>query len=322
MKKKKHLVFLMALGMLGLGMLALTTAAPALNSKLAPSPGALPAVPVAESWPMPLETFLAGNYLDRADIMLTRRNWDLSSSIIRWATNSPFSHAALVFNRPGQEPGITNTFVIEAGTSGVDLTNLRDYANDKSSFIAIKRFRGGWFDEPKQARVRGLLLDKIKASYDYWAVGRIARSLWFGVQNKINRETDSKSQREKTLEKYADKEWTPPSEYICSGLVQIGFVETVIEYIKRGALPPSALNDVVFHRGAQKWLPDDKGWEALGAGGKDSAQLFERQNYQALVSVTPDDLAKSRKLEWLYLIRDGQVHKVRTYAEVMLLISK
>ena len=294
----------------------------ALTSKTQPSTSA-PGVPgTVERWPMDLDTFLAGNYLERADIMLTRRNWDLSSSLIRWATSSPFSHAALVFNRPGQEPGITNTFVIEAGTSGVDLTNLRDYASDTNSFVAIKRFRGTWFDEPKQARVRGLLLDKIKASYNFWAVGRIARTLWFGVQNKFAKETDDKSQREKTLERYKDKEWTPPSEFICSGLVQIGFVETVLEYIKRGELPPSALNDVVFHRGAQRWLPDQQGWDALGAGGKDSAAYFERQNYQALESVTPDDLAKSRKLEWMYLIRGGQVHKVRTYAEVMFLIGQ
>ncbi len=315
---KRHQSFIAV----GLALIAAAGMAHALNSTPKPSVGSAGAPNKPESWPMPLEQFLAGNYLDRSDIILTRRNWDLSSTIIRWATDSPFSHAALVFNRPGQEPGIGNTFVIEAGTSGVDLTNLRDYANDKSSFIAIKRFKGTWFDEAKQARVRGLLLDKIKASYNFWAVGRIARTLWFGVQNKITKETGTKSQREQTLEKYKDKEWTAPSEFICSGLVQIGFVETVLEYIKRGELPPSALNDVVFHRGAQRWLPDQKGWDALGAGGKDSAAFFEQQNYQALESVTPDDLAKSRKLEWLYLIRDGKVHKVRTYAEVMFLIGE
>jgi Permuted papain-like amidase enzyme, YaeF/YiiX, C92 family len=308
----------------GVAALALLLVGPAvaLNSTLKPSAGSAGTPTGVESWPMDLETFLAGNYLDRADVMLTRRNWDLTSTIIRWATDSPFSHAALVFNRPGQEPGIMNTFVIEAGTGGVDLTNLRDYANDKSSFIAIKRFKGGWFDEPKQARVRGLLLDKIKASYNFWAIGRITRALWFGVQNKMATETTDKSPRERTLQKYKTKDWTPPSEFICSGLVQIGFVEMALESIKNGQLPPSALNDVVFHRGAQRWLPDQKGWDALGTSGKDAAAYFEQQNYQSLESVTPDDLAKSRKLEWLYLIRDGKVHKVRTYAEVMFLIGQ
>ena len=311
-----------SLAAIALAAIIATGAAHALSSKTNPSPANTGVPNAVESWPMDLDTFLAGHYLDRADIILTRRNWDISSSIIRWATNSPFSHAALVFNRPGQEPGITNTFVIEAGTSGVDLTNLRDYANDKSSFIAIKRFKGKWFDEPKQARVRGLLLDKIKASYNFWAIGRITRTLWFGVQSKMSKQTEDKTQRETTLERYKGKDWTPPSEFICSGLVQIGFVETVLEYIKQGQLPPSALNDVVFHRGAQRWLPDQKGWDALGAEGKNAAEFFEQQNYQALESVTPDDLAKSRKLEWLYLIRDGKVHKVRTLAEVMFLIGQ
>lgn len=307
---------------IALAIMAIPAVVQAFTSKSKPSTGSQGAPSTPESWPMELETFLKGNYLDRADVVLTRRNWDLSSTVIRWATNSPFSHAALVFNRPGQEPGITNTFVIEAGTSGVDLTNLRDYANDKSSFIAIKRFKGKWFDEPKQARVRGVMLDKIKASYNFWAIGRIARTLWFGVQNKMAKETETKSQRETTLEKYKDKDWTPPSEFICSGFVQIGFVEAVLEYIKEGQLPPSALSDVVFHRGAQRWLPDQKGWDTLGEGGKDAANYFEQQNYQALESVTPDDLAKSRKLEWLYLIRDGKVHQVRTFAEVMFLIGQ
>jgi hypothetical protein len=292
------------------------------KSTATPAP-AVPGAAVAEQWPMKLDQFLKGDYLARADVMLTRRDWDLSSFVIRWSTDSPFSHAALVFNRPNQEPGIANTFVIEAGTGGVDLTNLRDYASDKSSYIAIKRFRGTWFDELKQARVRGLLLDKIKASYNYWAIGRVASSIWFGVQNKFKKESGGKTQREQTLETYKRRSWQAPSEYICSGLVQIGFVETVMESIKNGQLPPSSLADVVFHRNSQEKLPDDKGWSDLGSErGRQLAEQFASQNYDAFESVTPDDLAKSRKLEWLYLVKGDEVHKVRTYAQVMALIGK
>lgn len=300
------------------------TAALALSGDPKPAPNAAPSAgPVVEQWPMKLDQFLKGNYLDRSDVMLTRRDWDISSFIIRWSTNSPFSHSALVFNRPNQEPGIMNTFVIEAGTSGVDLTNLRDYAADKSAYIAIKRFRGKWFDEPKQARVRGLLLDKIKASYNYWAIGRIAQTLWFGVQNKLNRETETKTQREQTMEEYKRKAWQPPSEFICSGLVQTGYVETVMEYIRRGELPPSALAEVVFQRNSQEKLPDGKGWSDLGSErGKQLAERFAAENTDAFESVTPEDLARSRKLEWLYFIKGDDVHKVRTYAQVMALIEK
>jgi hypothetical protein len=271
--------------------------------------------PAPEVWPMPVEDFLAGKYLERADVVLTRRDYDLASWAIRWATNSPFSHAAMVFTGPQFESGYTSTFVIEAGTNGVDLTNLRDYIADKSAFLAVKRFKQGWFDEAKQSRVRGLLLDKIKATYNYWAIGKIARNLWFGVERSVRGDR-------KTVRKFRERRWDAPSEYICSGLVQIGFVEATIEYIKAGQLPPSALNEVVFEREAATRLPEREDWGYLDPeASKSTAVLFRKQNFDALESVTPEDLASSDKLEWLYFIKNGMVYKVSTYDDVRKLIE-
>lgn len=270
-------------------------------------------------WPakgIKVQTFLAGNYLHRSDILLTRRDWSLASFAIRWATDSPFSHAALVFTGPSDEEGIDATFVIEAGTEGVDLTKLQDYLDDKSSLIAIKRFRGPWFDESKKNRVRGLLLDKIKATYNYWAIGRIVRTLWFGAQNTVQT-------KEETIETYREQNWTPPNEFICSGFVQIGFVETVLEYIDRGLLPPSALKEVVFHKEAASRLPEPEDWTYLDeASAKNTAELFKYQNIAELESVTPEDLATSDKLEWLYLIVSGRVYRVKSYEDVQRLMAE
>lgn len=269
-----------------------------------------------EKWPMHIDEFLAKEYLTRADVVLTRRDYDPTSALIRWATDSPYSHAALVFNRPRQETGIQNTFVIEAGSSGVDLTNLRDYINDKSSFIAIKRFNSEWFTEEMQGRVRGVLLDKIKDSYNYWAIGRIARNLWFGVQ------TAARRKRERTVQAYKDNEWKPPSEFICSGLVQIGFVETVLEQIKAGNLPPNRLREVVFLQRQRRWLPNENGWKRLDRQkARDTAVQFRLQNLAALESITPEDLARSDKLEWLYVIKNSQVYKVTSYDQAKALID-
>lgn len=262
-------------------------------------------------WPKPVDEFLAGEYLERADVVLTRRDYDLSSYLIRIATKSPFSHAAMIFTGPQFESGFTNTFVIEAGTGGVDLTNIRDYISDKSSFIAIKRFKRAWFDQPKQSRVRGILLDKIKGSYNYWAITRIVRNLWFGVQKQVRG-------KEKTIEAYRKNDWQPPNDYICSGLVQLGFVEATIEYIKAGALPPSALKEVVFHETAASRLPDAPDWAYLDPESqKQTAELFEEQNLVELEAVTPHDLAVSDKLEWLYLIRDDKVYRINSYDDVI-----
>ena len=301
------------LGVAALAVLSVTTLAVAPPAPVAPVP--VEGQKAAEVWPMPVETFLAGTWRGRADVVLTRRDWDLASWMIRWATGSPFSHAAMVFTGPQFESGYSTTFVIEAGTGGVDLTNLRDYIADKSAFLAIKRFRREWFDEPKQARVRGLLLDKIKASYNYWAIGHILRNLWFGVERSVRGDKD-------TIQSYRDREWDAPNEFICSGLVQVGFVEAVLEYIKADELPAYSLNEVVFEPLAATRLPDKGDWGYLDPETKKStAVLFRKQNFDALQSVTPETLAASEKLEWLYFIKEGMVYKVTNYDDVKKLVA-
>lgn len=264
-------------------------------------------------WPKPVSEFLAGNYLERADVVLTRRSGDIASSLIRWATNSAFSHAAMVYTGAQFDQGISGTFVIEAGTSGVDLTALRDYATNKSTFVAIKRFKRDWFNGVRQARVRGILLDKIKDSYDYWTIWRIVRNIWFGVQSKMR-------SKEKTVEAYHKRDWEPPNEYICSGLVQIGFVQAVIEGIQRGELSPEVLREVVFTKSAASRLPAPGDWKYLGADAKETAINFKDVLNDELYAITPEDLAQTEKLEWLYLIKDGAVHKVASYTDVLNLV--
>jgi hypothetical protein len=272
--------------------------------------------PRQEVWPMPVEDFLDGKYLERADVVLTRRDWDVASWLIRWSTSSPFSHVAMVFTGPQFESGFSNTFVIEANTGGVGITNLRDYIADKSTFLAIKRIKKPWFDEPKQSRVRGVLLDKIKASYDYWAVGQIARTLWFGVENKVRGE-------KRTVENFHDRDWKAPNEFICSGLVQLGFLETVMEGIKANQLPGSVLNQVVFHKEALSRLPQtEEDWSYLTPEeAKAVAVTFYKQQNLAINSVTPEDIASSDRLEWLYFIKNGMVYKVSSYDEVRKLVE-
>lgn len=307
-------------GLLGCVLIAAATAGTALalsppspKEKAAKAAAAAPGKAFDDVWPKPVEEFLAGKYLSRADVVLTRRSGDIASSLIRWATSSAFSHAALVYTGAQFDQGISGTFVIEAGTSGVDLTKLADYAENKSSYVAIKRLKRDWFNDARQARVRGVLLDKIKDSYDYWTIWRIVRNLWFGVQSKM-------STKEKTVQAYHQRAWQPPNEYICSGLVQIGFVQTAVEAIERGELSPEALRDVVFSKSAASRLPEPGSWKYLGDDAKGTAVDFQYVLNDELYAITPEDLAQTEKLEWLYFIKNSLVYKVATYADVMALI--
>lgn len=262
-------------------------------------------------WPMDVDAFLAGPYLRKADVMLERRINDLPALVIRWATNSQFSHAALVYAAPPYDDGLSNTFVIEAGTAGVDLTKLSDYVHNSGvGYIAIKRLKEKpWFDSDRQARVRGLLLDKIKARYDFWTVFQVAKQLWFGVQEKV-------SSRQDTVKTFRDMDWTPPNQFICSGLVQIGFVEMMVEAIKKNDISPEALRDVVFTRSAEKYLPERGMWTNLGDQQKETAQIFRDLLNDELYAVTPEDLAQTDKLDWLYLIKGSKVFKIASYDDI------
>ena len=266
-------------------------------------------------WPKPVEEFLRGDYLQRADVMLTRRSGDIASALIRWGTSSAFSHAAMVYTGPRFDQGISDTFVIEAGTSGVDLTQFSHYAQTKTAFVAIKRLKRDWFDLKRQSRVRGVLLDKIKDTYDYWTIWRVVRNIWFGVQSKVRT-------KEKTVEAYRKVGWQPPNEYICSGLVQIGFVQAVVEGIQRGELSPEVLRDVVFSKSAASRLPAPGDWKYLGnQDAKDMALNFQDILTDELYAITPEDLAQTDKLEWLYLIKNDKVYQVSSYADVIKLVQ-
>jgi hypothetical protein len=79
---------------------------------------------------------------------------------------------------------------------------------------------------------------------------------------------------------------------------------------------------VVFEKEAATRLPEREDWGYLDAeSSKTTAVLFRKQNFDALQSVTPEDLAASEKLEWLYFIKNGMVYKVATYDDVHKLIE-
>jgi hypothetical protein len=48
---------------------------------------------------------------------------------------------------------------------------------------------------------------------------------------------------------------------------------------------------------------------------------FRAQLSNELEAVTPEAIATSDKLEWLYFIRSGKVHKVSSYDEVKKLMQ-
>ena len=246
-------------------------------------------------FPMRVKEFLAhaDQFLKRGDIVLSR-SATFYSWLIRIATNSPFSHCALVFLLPQPAEQFHNTFLVQSVKNGVGLASLRSYVFSKSerNQMAIKRFNQSWADDEFQKQVGGIMLDYINAGYDFNRALKVDFTFlfsitlgWFKIFGSSNTSMSDAVKRTKRR----SRSWIPP-QFICGGFVQYGFLQA---QERRGGNP----QDVIFRDGLSEYDRDE------------------------LLAVTPKDIAQTPKLEWAYIIRKGWVHEVKTYAEARKLIS-
>jgi Permuted papain-like amidase enzyme, YaeF/YiiX, C92 family len=228
-------------------------------------------------FPMRVNDFLARAdlYLDRGDIILTRGNY-LSSRAIRWIIGSFFSHAALVFLLPQPDNGFNNTFMLESMPTGIGLAKLKSYiaGQNPSEDVAILRMKGEGIDEAYFKQVGALMLDYVKTSYDFGRAINLGLSLFFSMRRKWTPKGRSYSSL---------KHWVP-SQFICSGFIQYGFVEA----LRRKNIDPK---QVIFKKDLS---PNDR---------------------DGLLAISPEDIANSDRPDWLYAIRRGWVYEVRGFAE-------
>lgn len=220
------------------------------------------------------------------------------SRLIRWATRSHFSHAALIFLVPKPDDGFDSVFVIESVPSGVDITNLRHYAIDYSDAydVAIRRLEKEWFTPDVQRLVRGRMPNFIKAEYDFATIVAIARSvlqrLMFGLRMRL-------SGLEPTLRRTYARGGLAPASFICSGFVQYGFIDAIRSLVREGKLAPAALDDVLF-----------------------GASLTPQSGTVQILATTPEDVAATPKLAWKYVVIGRQVHPVASAADAARLLGR
>jgi hypothetical protein len=243
-------------------------------------------------FPMTVKNFLseAEFHLRRGDVILSRSP-TLVSRLIRWATDSSFSHSALVFLTRNPQEGFENTFLLECDTRGVGLANLRDYIAGRSpaAEIAILRIEGPGLDEDFFKHVRGLMLNHIKSGYDYQKIWLQTLELVFGLRlaSARLRLGGNKSMREAVAATRTRKKanWVPP-QFICSGFIQFGLSQAA----RRAQIDPAS---VIMKDGLS---PNDR---------------------HGLLATTPEDIAVSSRMTWQYVARRGYVHKVDSHEQAV-----
>lgn len=257
-------------------------------------------------WPMPVERFQYGHFLEPGDVLLTTRLGSLFSFLSRRIDNTRFAHSALTFVTPRTYPAVDRSYLIEATFGGVDLNSLSELilptttASGKTKkpryVVGIKRLEADWFTPEMRPLVGGRMLRFIKDDkYNFSLLAALAadKSRWFFKARDFffGRAPTIKEHLSRT-KKYA------PVEFICSGFVQYAYVDVISQAVEAGLLSPrlaeKARDDVLF----ADWITPESSMEDI-------------------MSVKPSELAATPRLQWKYLIYGGMVHKVASKPEVI-----
>jgi len=262
-------------------------------------------------WPMPIEAFQYGHFLEPGDIVLSTRLESFFSMLVKRFDNSRFCHAALTFVTPRHYAGVDRSFLIEASFGGVDLgafseiiapTKTYRDTNEKPRYVVgIKRLEADWFTPEMRPMVSGRMLRFIKDDdYNFALLAALAANrsnFFFRLRDSLFGGAPNISDYLKRTKKFA------PVDFICSGFVQFAYVDMVRTAIELGMLPSKmaeqARDDVFF----APWVEP-------------------KCSMEMLMAVRPLELAASPALKWKYLIYGGKVHKVNTEEEVNTLFDR
>lgn len=261
--------------------------------------------PTDVAWPMPVENFQYGHFLEPGDIVLSTRLESFFSFLMKSFDDSRFAHAALTFITPRHYAGVDRSFLIEATFSGVDLGAFseivaptkvyKDTRETPRYVVGVKRLETDWFTPEMRPMVSGRMLRFIKDDdYNFALLAALAAnrsSFFFKLRDKF-------FGRAPTIKEFLGRgKRFAPVDFICSGFVQFAYVDMVRSAVESGLLPFDAIEqareDVFF----APWVNP-------------------KSSMENLMAVKPRELAASPNLKWKYLIYGGQAHKVSSDEEV------
>jgi len=265
-----------------------------------------PAPSSAERPVMTAVDLIYGDYLEPGDVVLMTRLGSFFSWLLRVFDHSDFAHAAMVFQTPRPAEGIDQTFLIETSMGGVEIVSLAQFLAPKNVYadtglppdfvIGIRRLETEWAGVPHRRMASSRMIEHIQnKEYNFRLLAALAsprtRSLYFRLRDTLRGKAPSIGDFFKTSGSYM------PKQFICSGFVQYAFYDMVRLASLRGYIPMEikerALEDILFS-------PDTKLTSEL----------------EELVACTPKLLANTEKLQWKYLVHQGEVFHVSTQEQV------
>lgn len=298
----------------------------------------------------PLDYFMQhgedGPRLRVSDVVLriNHSRKEVFSQLIRMASNSQWSHSAIVYLVNDPPKGLENTFLIEARPKGVIMVSWRNEVMPFKEFtVGIKRPRLDWYQENphEQTRhdpcdpedehaigylrhVRGIAMDQMHGLYDHKVVWELA-SLY--VERVARRHLSKIPQVAEAADALADlfKKWDAKSEpdahvmhFICSGLVQYSFFAALryrlLQDLRKPECREIALHNlrnmgrILYREDPEQIMPTYI--QRILAGELDLADPVPDDVQDLLKTALPADFHNSPDLEWRYVILNGHVWQI------------
>ena len=299
----------------------------------------------------PIDYFLGRDkkrtpHLRVSDVIL-RENQDpkeVFAHIIRFATNSKWSHSALVYLLSDPTKGYNNTFLIEARTRGIHIASLRNEVLPYEHFtVGIKRPCLDWYVETPYEKsrhdprdpedthgidylrhVRGIAFDQINGLFDLTIVNELV-ALY--VERVARRHLKAIPQVAEIADALATlfKQWaesenskTTIVRFICSGLVQYSFFAALRIRIINDLADPESREAAISNLGNLHRIIFREDPEGVISRYIHQVQTGELKIdapvpgdvLDLLRTATPADFNNSPHLEWCYVIRKGWIWQI------------
>lgn len=247
-----------------------------------------------------------GDKLKRADILLAHSKGSYWGWLIRLGTRCYWNHAFIIYMVKDPDQGCNESLIIDPRMGVIHLDNIARYFENPNRYdLAVKRLDKAWFQNDTEAgglsyrqTVCDIALREIADKSDTRII-RISRGMlrqvrlvYRFVRRRIKYPRPSKKQLSPITKRLII------SAYGCGGFIQWSYYQAVSRILEESK-DKNRLQDVTFN-----------------------PRLIEPIRQYDLLSVTPADLARSDKLSWKYVVKDGVVWTVSSKEEVISIINR
>ncbi len=241
-----------------------------------------------------------GGKLKRADILLAHSKGSYWGWLIRLGTRCYWNHAFILYIVRDPNQGYHEALIVDPRMGVIHIDNIAYYFENPNRYdLAVKRLDKEWFQNDSEEdrlfycqTVCNIAWRETAAKFDTRLV-RVGRGILRQIRlayRFIRRTMKYPRSRKKRLSSITKR--LKMSAYGCGGFVQWSYYEGVSRTLEESE-DKTKLQDVIFNpRLVMPVIQDD------------------------LLATTPADLAKSDKLSWKYIVKDGVVWEISSEEEV------